>query len=76
MASMVTLTAVYETVEGDWVQARIQELPEVITAAPTRLEAEDALKDAVLEYLTSLSEPLVEAGANGDRQSLQLTISA
>ena len=75
MAGELTLTAIYETVEDDWVQARVQELPEVITAAPTRAEAEDSLKDAVLQYLASLSEPLVGAQLEGDRQSLQLTVT-
>lgn len=76
MAGELTLTAIYETVEGDWVHARIQELPEVITAGRTRAEAEELLKDAVLEYLASLSEPLVGDHLAGDRQSLQLTVSA
>jgi predicted RNase H-like HicB family nuclease len=76
VAGELLLTAIYETVEGDWVQGRIQELPEVITAAPTRAEAEEALKDAVLEYLASLSEPLNGDSLKGDRQSLQLTVSA
>lgn len=76
MAGELTLTAIYETVEKGWVQARVQELPEVITAAPTRAEAEESLKDAVLEYLASLSEPLAGEQLVGDRQSLQLTVSA
>lgn len=76
MAGELTLTAVYETVEEGWVQARIEELPEVITAAPSRTAAEEALKDAVLEYFASLSEPLNGDALAGDRQSLQLTVSA
>lgn len=75
MASELQLTAVFEVVEGDWVQARIRELPEVITAAPTRAEAEDLLRDALLEYLASLSEPLEADDAAGDLQRLQLTVT-
>ncbi|MFN8161715.1 MAG: hypothetical protein U0R52_11810 [Solirubrobacterales bacterium] len=69
------MTAVFETVEDDWVQARIRELPEVITAAPTRAGAEELLRDALLEYVTSLSEPLTGEDAAGDIQNLQLTVS-
>jgi predicted RNase H-like HicB family nuclease len=76
MAGELVLTAIYQIVERDWVQARVEELPEVITVAPTRAEAEEALKDAVLEYLASLSEPLNGEALAGDRQSLQLTVSA
>ncbi len=45
------LTAVYETVEQGWVQARVDELPGVITAAATRTEAEELLLDAIHECL-------------------------
>lgn len=75
MASELQLTAVFEVVEGDWVQARIRELSEVITVAPTRAEAEDLLRDALLEYVTSLSEPLEDGEAAGDLQRLQLTVT-
>jgi hypothetical protein len=35
MAAPLSLTAIYETVENGWTQARMKELPGVITAAPT-----------------------------------------
>lgn len=35
MADTVTFTAVYEEVEDGWIQARLAEMPGVITAAPT-----------------------------------------
>ena len=57
MTNPVTLTAVYESVENGWVQARLEELPAVITAAPTRAEAEELLDDALAEYLASLDAP-------------------
>ena len=74
VASEVTLTAIYESVEDGWVQARVQELPEVITAGPSRKEAEELLLDAILEYLTSLSEPHVLPSDAGEHQPLQLTV--
>lgn len=51
---MLQLTAVFEQVESGWWQARVKELPEVITAAPTQEEAFDALQDAVNEYVASM----------------------
>jgi len=57
MSTRLTLTAIYEQVEEGWVQARLAELPAVITAAPTLEEAKDWLGDALSEYLLSLSDP-------------------
>lgn len=57
MAESLTFTAVYETVENGWVQARLAEIPGVISAAPTREEAEEMLVDALREYLLSCTEP-------------------
>lgn len=45
------LTAIFQVVEEGWVQARVRELPGVITVAPTREEAEEFLIDALGEYL-------------------------
>ena len=39
MAERVALTAVYEPVEDGWTQARLEELPGAITAAPSPEEA-------------------------------------
>lgn len=75
MASEVTLTAMFEIVEGGWTQARIREIPEVITAGPTREEAEELLRDALLEYVSSLAQPLAEDGASADLQDLRLTVA-
>jgi hypothetical protein len=44
----IPLSIVYDAVENGWVQARIAELPGVITAAPTRGEA----RAMVLEILS------------------------
>ena len=46
-------TAVYEDVENGWVQARLVELPGVITVAPTRAAATESLADAYAEYVRS-----------------------
>ena len=54
MRQRILLTPLFEEVENGWVQARIKELPEVITAAPTEAEAREMLQDALSEYWASL----------------------
>jgi len=72
----LNLTAVFEPVENGWVQARVPELPGVITAGPTHEEVRELLLDAVREYLLSLlSDPPAGAPA-GARESLTVTLSA
>jgi predicted RNase H-like HicB family nuclease len=77
MTRDVSFTAVYEAVEDGWIQARVRELPEVITAAPTMEEAKELLLDALLEYLRSLGDEAVvdqrEPLAEG---RLQISLSA
>jgi hypothetical protein len=70
----IPLTIVYESVEEGWTQARIAELPAVITAAPTRLEAKDMVLDALREYLLSLTEEALTD--EGEREPVALTITA
>jgi predicted RNase H-like HicB family nuclease len=72
------LTAVFESVENGWVQARVPELPGVITAAPTREEARSLLLDAVREYLLSLltDPPAAPATKDAAQESLEVTFSA
>ena len=65
MTARISLTAVYEPVEEGWVQARLVELPAVITAAPTLAVARELLADALREYLLSLAESPSTAGQNG-----------
>ena len=66
MTARIALTAVYEPVEQGWVQARLAELPAVITAALTLDAARELLADALQEYLLSLAEsPSTAAGQNG-----------
>jgi predicted RNase H-like HicB family nuclease len=61
MTRDISFTALYEVVEDGWVQARVRELPEVITVAPTKEQAREFLLDAVSEYLRSL-------GGNGAKE--------
>ncbi|HEX8645688.1 MAG TPA: hypothetical protein VF715_02230 [Thermoleophilaceae bacterium] len=68
MAASVSLTAIYEPVENGWVQARLREIPAVITCAPTRDEAEELLLDAMREYLLSLVETDVDTSAENGRE--------
>ena len=74
---VVSYTAVYEVVEAGWVQARLLELPGVITAAPTQEEVEHLLLDALQEYLMSLQdEPVPSQRQSSDKeQKVELAIS-
>jgi hypothetical protein len=54
MTARLSFTAIYDSVEDGWTQARIEELPAVITAASTLDEAKELLVDALYEYLRSL----------------------
>jgi predicted RNase H-like HicB family nuclease len=73
----LNLTAVFEPVENGWVQARVPELPGVITAAPTHEEARELLLDAVREYLLSLlSDPPAAPSERSSQESLRVTLSA
>lgn len=72
------LTAIYEPVENGWIQARFEELPEVITAAPTREEAKDMLLDALREYLLSLADDAepVPISPKASKEVLELSLSS
>jgi predicted RNase H-like HicB family nuclease len=78
MVQPVTFTARYETVEDSWVQATIDELPGVVTAAPTHEEAKELLADALHAYLLVLGdlqgEP--ETPHAGEAEPMQLTVNA
>jgi predicted RNase H-like HicB family nuclease len=77
MSTDLTWTAVFETVEDGWVQARVAELPGVITVAPSMDEARDLLLDAIREYLLSLrGEPTEPLADSAHRQSLHVVIDA
>lgn len=74
----LTWTGVFETVEDGWVQARVAEVPGVITAAPTQDEARESLVDALREYLLSLGdgEPQPPVPATAHRETLHVVIAA
>ena len=50
----ISLSIVYEPVEDGWVQARIEGIPEVITAGRDKDEARTLVLDALREYLLSI----------------------
>ncbi len=66
----IQVSIVYEPVERGWVQARIEGLPEVITAAPSKAEARTLVLDALREYLLSLRGN----GEAADRELVDLLI--
>jgi predicted RNase H-like HicB family nuclease len=78
MATRLSFTAIYEPVEDGWTQARIVELPAVISAAPTREEAKEALVDALREYLLSLGDGVSGAAMDetAERSRLDLVLDA
>ncbi len=71
-------TAVYEQVEDGWTQARIEQLPAVVTAAPTASEAKELLVDALYEYLLSLgaSDQASPPKGSAERLPLEIVINA
>jgi predicted RNase H-like HicB family nuclease len=74
MATTFELTAVFRTVEDGWVQATLQELPGVITVAPTRAEAEAMLADALHEYLLALGQ-LEREGSDDDDEGSRAPVA-
>jgi hypothetical protein len=78
MSLHVSLTAVYEPIEDGRVQARIREVPAVITAGPSLDEAKVLLLDALPEYLLSLGEttPTVADDRPVARERLAIVLGA
>lgn len=76
MAHDLAYTAVFEEVEGGWTQARIAEIPGVITAGQSREEARALLQDALREYLASFMEPIAGLDEIGDREQLVVELTA
>jgi predicted RNase H-like HicB family nuclease len=58
----LSFTISLEPVEEGWFMARVEEFPEVITAAPTREEARLMALDALREYLAA-ADAAGETGA-------------
>lgn len=68
-----TLTIVFELVEDGWVQARIAEVPAVITVGRDRAEARSLVEDALREYLLAVADDdKAELGGESERVSLVL----
>jgi hypothetical protein len=71
---LLHLTPVFEQVEGGWVQAGLVELPGVITAAPSREEAQAMLLDALREFLLSFGDGSPATATSGGADGLTLTV--
>jgi predicted RNase H-like HicB family nuclease len=71
----LSLTGLYEPVEGGWVQARIEELPGVITAGRTYEEARELLLDALREYLLAGGDEAPSAIDSGEARREPLLVS-
>ena len=76
MTSSIQLSVIFEPVENGWVQARIEELPGVITAAPTRDEARAQFIDALREYLLALRDLPSSPAVGVEREAVDRLISA
>jgi predicted RNase H-like HicB family nuclease len=70
------LHVVFEPDEQGWVRATIEELPAVITCAPTLDEARDLVRDALDEWLAALtSEERAAIGPDATRETLTLSVA-
>ena len=71
----VNLHVAFEPDEG-WVRATIEELPSVITCAPTIDEARELVPDALEEWLTALtSAGRLSNGHRARREALTLSVA-
>jgi predicted RNase H-like HicB family nuclease len=75
MADPVTFTAVYEEVDGGWIQGHLAEMPGVITAAPARAEARGMIRDGLGEYLASYRRDPAAEPPGTDTERVKLTIA-
>jgi len=72
------LHVVFEPDEEGWVRATIEELPGVITCAPTLDEARELVRDALdewLQALTSAERTTIGVGAGVTRETLTLNVA-
>ena len=70
------LHVVFEPDEQGWVRATIEELPGVITCAPTVHEARELVRDALDEWLAALtSEERAAIGPEATRETLTLSVA-
>ena len=70
------LHVVFEPDEQGWVRATIEELPGVITCAPTHDEARELVRDALDEWLQALtSTERAAIGSQATRETLTLSVA-
>lgn len=70
------LHVVFEPDEGGWVRATVEELPGVITCAPTLEEARELIRDALDEWLAALtSAERATVGSEATRETLTLSVA-
>lgn len=66
----------FEPDEDGWVRATIEELPGVITCAPTLDEARELVRDALDEWLAALtSSERVSVGTHATRETLTVSVA-
>ena len=74
--TVLSLTVVYQEVEAGWTQARLADVPGVITAGRTREEARDLLVDALEQFLKSHAVGTGSEGpSSADTEELRLVLS-
>ena len=70
------LHVIYEPDEEGWVRASIEELPEVLTCAPTLDEARELIRDALTEWLAALTgDEHAALSAGATRETLTLNVA-
>ncbi|HLQ04946.1 MAG TPA: type II toxin-antitoxin system HicB family antitoxin [Verrucomicrobiae bacterium] len=70
------LHVVFEPDEEGWVRASIEELPGVISCAPTHDEARELIRDALAEWLAALtSSERAAISAEAIRETLTLSVA-
>ena len=70
------LHVVFEPDEQGWVRATIEELPGVITCAPTVEDARELVRDALDEWLAALtSAERASVSADATRETLTLSVA-
>ena len=73
---VMDLHVVFEPDEQGWVRATIEELPSVITCAPTLDGARELVRDALNEWLETLtSTERATIGAQATRETLTLSVA-
>ena len=70
------LHVVYEPDEAGWVRATVEEIPQVITCAPSQSEARELIRDALNEWLAALtSQERAAISSDATRETLTLSVA-